>query len=144
MKRFLAPLIAPLLALALSGCVGGLIQLPRGPAPLPPAEGPEVVVRVARVGPAGRQLVQDTAARCWLDGVLRAGNMTLDKRTGAIELSDDSGLLVAAHLIEERGSIARWRLSGPSIANRVIVARLVEALDRAVQTGQTGCPILRT
>lgn len=134
-------LLAPLAFLFLSACVGigGMVT---GPRPLPPPEGPAVFVRVARVGPAAADLVHEVAARCWLDGVLRAGAMTVSRATGRIELSDDIGLMVAADYVENLGPrLSRWRLSGRSIGNRTIVDQLVSSLDRAVKTGETGCPI---
>lgn len=137
-------LFAPLLFVLMSGCVGVVGGVTTGPTPLPPPEGPEVFVRVARIGPAAANLVHEVAARCWLDGVLRAGTMTVNRSTGRIELSDDRGLMVAADYVENVGLVSRWRLSGPSVASPVIVDRLVSSLDRAVKTGETGCPILAT
>jgi len=109
--------------------------------PLPPPEGPSILVKVGTTGPAARQFLHNVAASCWLDGVVRGANMIVAP-DGTIEIVGDYDLLVAAHFVRREGAASIWRLSGQSIGDPARRAKLVETLDRAVRTGQTRCPLL--
>ncbi|MEM8698484.1 MAG: hypothetical protein AAGF44_04900 [Pseudomonadota bacterium] len=128
------------LALLLTACtIPGRITAPQ--VPIPPPSGPEIVVRLNISGQPARQLVQEVALNCWLDGILGGEQMVVRKQTGRIVIGGASGVLVAADFLpSDAGS--RLRLSGSSIPNRAQQDAMVAALDRGVRTGQTSCPRL--
>ena len=111
--------------------------------PPPKPEGPSIVVLVSKTGQPARDLMHVLGARCWLDGVVRGANMIV-KPSGNLEIVGDTELLVAAEFVGNKGARSRWRLTGVSIGDPVKRARLVETLDKAVKTGDTFCPILRS
>ena len=105
-----------------------------------PAIGPEVIVRFSPGRRSPRALLEQVAARCWLDGVVRGAGMVVDRQTGRIVIAGDSRQLLAADFLRPEDGRSRVRLSGPIIADPVKQNRLVETLDLAARTGETACP----
>ncbi len=130
-------------ALLLAGCAmpaedAGV----EAPAPAPAVDltaRPGLPLALPRTGQAAKTLVEQVAARCWLDGVVRGGSMVVDRQTGHIVItSDTEDLLIADIVPEGTGSIVR--LTGPAAADPAMAVRLSETLQNAVDTGETGCP----
>lgn len=105
-----------------------------------PAIGPEVIVRFSPGRRSPRALLEQVAARCWLDGVVRGAGMIVDRQTGRIVIAGETRQLLAADFLRPEDGKARIRLSGPVIADPNKQNRLVETLDLAARTGETGCP----
>jgi len=129
----------------IAGLLAACAPLPQGGRlggeTLPQAAGPEMIVRVASAGPRARALLEEVAARCWLDGIVRGAQLIVDRQTGAVIIVDDTSDLLSAQFIAPRGGRSRIRLSGPVVADRAKADKLVWSLDRAVRTGETFCPI---
>jgi hypothetical protein len=126
-------------ALALLARAGGALPGPSAP-PQPPL-GPEIVVRLDEIGQPARNLVEQVAAQCWLDGIVRGAAMVVDRQTGRVIIVSDTEDLLAADFLRSDRGISRVRLSGPVIADPLKTQRLVETLDLAVRTGETSCPL---
>lgn len=105
-----------------------------------PAIGPEVVVRFSPGRRSPRAILEQVAARCWLDGVVGGAGMVVDRQTGRIVIAGETRQLLAADFLRPEDGRSRVRLSGPIIADSIKQRRLVETLDLAARTGETGCP----
>jgi hypothetical protein len=127
-------------ALALAALVSAC-TLPDASAPAKPPIGPEIVVRLDEHGQPARDLVEQVAARCWLDGILRGAAMVVDRQTGRVIIVSDTENLLAADFLTPKDGRSRVRLSGPVVADPTTQRRLVETLDLAVRTGKTDCPV---
>ena len=137
-------MIRPLLtAFALVAAVAACSPIPiSGPvAPLKPAVGPEIVVRIPQRGQAARDLIERVGARCWLDGVTRGHQMIVDRQTGRIVIVDETKDLLAADFLAPKDGRSRIRISGPVIADPVKKQKIVASLDKAARGGDTACPI---
>lgn len=129
------------LAALTAGCVpGARLPIPNQET-LPQAAGPEVIVRFSLAGPRARRLLEEVAARCWLDGITRGAQLIVDRQTGAVIIVGDTDDLLSANFLAPRGGRSRIRLSGPVVGNQRKADALVRTLDRAVKTGETFCPI---
>lgn len=130
-------IVLVLVALTLAGCMR-----PVQPTAKPrPAVGPEIVVLVSSTGQEARTLIEHVAARCWLDGIVRGAQLIVNRQTGNVIIVGDTTDLLAADFLRPRGGRSRVRLSGPVVADPIKRRRLVQSLDKAVLTGETGCPI---
>ncbi|MEL6337454.1 MAG: hypothetical protein AAFQ88_12540 [Pseudomonadota bacterium] len=139
----LALLAAPL---ALAACADGDLynpaELPPN-SPLPPlAEGPELTVELDRNTTDAIPFVEEVAARCWLDGVVQADAMIVDRRSGRIVLTGETDDLLVADFLPATAddALAQLRLSGPVVANEDKTEAMLEFLTRAQRTGQIDCP----
>ena len=112
-----------------------------GQGPAKPPVGPEMIVRFSVQGQAARDLLEEVAARCWLDGVTRGAQLIVNRQTGGLVIVGDRSELLAADFLVPREGRSRVRLSGPVVADRAKADYLVRSLDRAVKTGDTFCPI---
>ncbi|MEM9735113.1 MAG: hypothetical protein AAF908_00710 [Pseudomonadota bacterium] len=132
-----APLLL-LLVLSLAACAQErLVTLPK--APTPPPVGPEIVVSLGVSGQPAWTLVEQVGSRCWLDTVLGASEMLVERNSGRVQLNGDGGVLLAGDFLASEGPRGRLRLSGPVITDPVKRDQLVASLDRAVRTGETAC-----
>ncbi|MEM0990307.1 MAG: hypothetical protein AAGK00_15645 [Pseudomonadota bacterium] len=109
-------------------------------APARAATGPQVVVLVSRTGQPARDILEQVAASCWLDGVVGGASMIVDRQSGRIIIVSDTEDLLTADFIGLKGAQSRVRLAGPIVGDAAKQRRLVETLDLAVRTGQTTCP----
>jgi hypothetical protein len=116
---------APLLLALLAGCA----QMPA-----PPATGP-VVARFDRPGGVLAARVERLAADCWLG----SGAMTVDRRAGVLEISDASGLRLAARIAPAGAGAQEVTLSGPALADPARRARMAEALSRVLEGPAPAC-----
>ena len=113
---------------------------PRGTAASAPADG--IVVQISATGKQGRDLMQEVAARCWLDGVVRGAQLIVWPDGNTLEIAGETQALVRAKYLGRAGPNGRWHLTGVSVDNPAKRARLVQTLDRAVKTGDTFCPLI--
>ncbi|MEM7746257.1 MAG: hypothetical protein AAF409_21395 [Pseudomonadota bacterium] len=127
-----------LLVAVLAACAPAQREAPAPQA----ASDPEVVVLMARTGQPARDLLEQVAVGCWLDGVVRGASMIVDRNTGRLIIVSDTEDLLTADFVGLKGVQSRIRLAGPVIGDSAKQARLVETLDLAVRTGQTTCPRL--
>ena len=111
---------------------------PRGAVGSAPTDG--VVVQISATGQRGRDLMHEVAARCWLDGVVAGAQLIIWPDGNTLEIAGDTQKLVRAQFIGLAGPNGRWHLTGSSVNNPSVQARLVATLDRAVKTGDTSCP----
>lgn len=128
------------LGLVLAGCAPGGLPGPQRES-LPQAAGPEIIVRFSTRGPRARALLEEVAARCWLDGIVRGAQMIVDRQTGAVIIVGDTNDLLSAQFLSPRNGRSRVRLTGPVIGIQTKADALVRTLDRAVKTGETFCPL---
>lgn len=142
--RLALPLARPLAAaaaMALSACAQ--LPLPSGaerPTTIGRAAGPEIVVRFSSRGQNARTLLEQLAASCWLDGIVRGAQLIVDRNSGNVVIVGETTDLLAADFLRPKDGRSRIRLSGPVIGDRIKADKLVATLDRAVKTGQTTCP----
>ncbi|MEL6577328.1 MAG: hypothetical protein AAFQ81_15715 [Pseudomonadota bacterium] len=134
-------------SLAACGTDGGLYQpqdVPPGPPPYPLAEGSQLTVELGLAQPEAQLFVEEVAARCWLDGVLRADAMIVDRASGRIVMTGETDDLLIVDFIPRADSqaLAALRLSGPAVTNEEQTRRLLEHLERAERTGEVACPPL--
>ncbi|MEO0957893.1 MAG: hypothetical protein AAFY66_05410 [Pseudomonadota bacterium] len=145
--RRLASTSLLLACLAACGADGGLYQpqdVPPGLPDYPLAEGPELTIELGLPQPEAQLFVEEVAARCWLDGVLRADAMVVDRASGRIVMTGETDDLLIVDFIP-RGtpqSLAAMRLSGAAVTNEEQTRRLIEHLERAERTGEVACPAL--
>lgn len=99
---------------------------------------PGLPLALPRSGEAARTLVEQVAAGCWLDGVVRGGSMVVDRQTGRIIITSDTEDLLIADIVPE-GDNSIVRLTGPAAADPTVAVRLSETLQTAVETGETRC-----
>lgn len=126
------------IALSLAACAAPAPQ-PASTAPAPSIAGPGLPLALPLQGERARTLLEQVAARCWLDGVVRGGSMVVDRQTGQVIItSDTADLLVAQPVPAGDGTIVR--LTGPAAEDPATALRLSETLERAATTGQTSCP----
>ena len=115
---------------------------PREPA-APPAEpglsGPGLPLRIAMTGQPARLLLEQVAAACWLDHVVRGGSMIADRQTGRVIITSDTEDLLVAELVPAGDGTSLVRLTGPAAGDPATALRLSETLETAVTTGQPGC-----
>ncbi|MEM6679058.1 MAG: hypothetical protein AAF675_14430 [Pseudomonadota bacterium] len=144
------PIHAALLALTLglSACADGALyettDIPPGPPPYPLAEGPEITLELGLPTPDAKPFVEEVAARCWLDGVLQADAMIVERASGRIVLTGASEDLLVVDFIPYGvpENLARLRLSGAAMTNEEQSRRLIEHLERAERGGEIACPAL--
>lgn len=138
------PFRAALLAASLlpAGCAVPVAEAPSPAASAPVANlgaEPGLPLALARRGQAARTLVEQVAARCWLDGVVRGGSMVVDRQTGRVIITSETEDLLIADIVPE-GDSSIVRLTGPAVADPAMAVRLSETLQTAVDTGETSCP----
>ena len=109
-------ILIPLLALVLSACQ--TIQA-RAPQQVPQASGPEVVVLMSRTGQPARDLLEQVAASCWLDGVVRGAQMIVDRQSGRLIIVSDTEDLLAADFIGVKGGRSRVREVSQTARHRI-------------------------
>ncbi|MEM6488682.1 MAG: hypothetical protein AAF677_10530 [Pseudomonadota bacterium] len=146
--RIAARIAALTAAVALAACADGALydvtDIPPGPPPNPPAADPQIVVELDRPTDTAKRFIEDVSARCWLDGVIQAGAMLVDRNSGRIVLvGETEDLLVVDFLpTDPPDAYAQMRLSGPVLTNADKTAALLEHLTRAERTGEIACPPL--
>ena len=118
--------------------------LPSSQLAYPLAEGPEVTVELDQTLAEARPFVEQVAARCWLDGVVQADAMIVDRATGRIVLTGPSEDLAVVDFIPtaDAEALARMRLSGAVLTNKEKTERMLEHLERAERTGEIACPAI--
>ncbi|MEM6946102.1 MAG: hypothetical protein AAF565_20340, partial [Pseudomonadota bacterium] len=129
----LLPAIALTALLSACGANGGLYEVtdvPPGPPPYPLAEGPELTIELGLPTAEARPFVEEVAARCWLDGVLQADAMIVDRASGRIVMTGETADLLTVDFIPrpDPTQLASMRLSGPAISNEEQTRRLLEHL----------------
>ena len=123
--------------LALAGCAAPVEQ---GPAPVPAlVAGPGLPLALAMAGEPARTLLENVAAQCWLDHVVRGGSLVVDRQTGRLVITSDTADLLIAELAEAGDGSSVVRLTGPASRDPATALRLSETLERAATTGQTSC-----
>lgn len=129
-------------ALLLAGCAVPAEE-PRPAAPAPDlTAAPGLPLALPRTGQAARTLVEQVAAGCWLDGVVRGGSMVVDRQTGRVVITSDTADLLVAEILNAGDGTSVVRLTGPAADDPTMAVRLSETLQRAVETGETSCPPL--
>ncbi|MEO0819859.1 MAG: hypothetical protein AAF074_05445 [Pseudomonadota bacterium] len=120
--------------------------IPPGPPPYPLAEGPEMTLELSRNTAEARPFIEELGARCWLDGVLSAANMVVDRQSGRIVFAGESEDLLVVDFLPtaEPAALARMRLSGPTIGDDEKTTELLSHLTKAERTGEIDCPPLET
>lgn len=103
---------------------------------------PGLPLALPRTGLAARTLLEEVAARCWLDGIVRGGSMVVDRQTGRIIITSDTADLLVADIVSAGDGTSIVRLTGPAADDPTMAVQLSEALQRAVDTGETACPPL--
>ena len=127
--------------LLLAGCAAPAEE--PAPAPLPElTAGPGLPLVLAMTGEPARTLLENVAAECWLDHVVRGGSLVVDRQTGRVVISSDTADLLIAELVSAGDGTSVVRLTGPASDDPVMALRLSETLERAATTGQTSCATL--
>ena len=132
---------ALLAALGLAACTeADLERIPPGPPPSPLPSDPAFLTLELNATPEeARPVVEEIAARCWLDGVVGAGTMLVDRDTGQILMSGETEDLLVVDFLPTT-DLARMRLSGPVMADRAKQERLLMPLSTYDRTGEIECP----
>ncbi|MEM7497076.1 MAG: hypothetical protein AAF371_03670 [Pseudomonadota bacterium] len=139
-----ALLVAGLAACTSDTALYDVEDIPPGPPPYPLAEGPELTVELGLATTEARLFVEEVAARCWLDGVLQADAMVVDRASGRIVMTGETADILVVDFIPRPSveALATMRLSGPVVTNEQKTRRLIEHLERAERTGEIACPPL--
>lgn len=133
--------LAPLLLLAACAVPAGEeAALPASP----PLSGAGLPLALDMTGEPARMLLEDVAARCWLDHVVGGGSMVVDRQTGRVVITSDTADLLVAELVPLGDGTSVVRLTGPAAANPATALRLSETLESAATTGQAACPAVAT
>lgn len=130
--------ILVLSALALAACA----QPAKKEAPVaetPPPPPAEIVVKVSKIGQEARDLMQELAVRCWLDGIVQGAQLIV-KPDGNLVIVGDTRDLLAAEYLGLRGTGTGWRLTGAVLEDPDRLRELVRSVDKADRTGETACP----
>lgn len=121
----------------------GACTVPSPPVePEPPAAVEKgMVVVISKTGLNARTLIEELAARCWLDGIVRGAALVVDRQSGRIVIDgDDENLIVAEFLPPRDGRSHIW-ITGPATDNPETALRIAQSVDKAEKTGETACPI---
>lgn len=137
--RVIALLLSFSLLAACAGPISGQARRPAGPKP---AIGPELTLSLDRRGADARRFVEEVAARCLLDGVVRGAAMVVDRQSGRVVIAGDREELLAIDILGSGWRSTRVRLSGPTVADPRTREAMVYQIDRASRTGDTACPHL--
>lgn len=130
--------VAAALLAALAVMAGCAPQAEAPAAPAPALSAPGLPLPIPYSGEQARTLVEQVAARCWLDHVVRGGSMVVDRATGKVIITSDTADLLTGEIVPTaEGSIVR--LTGPAPSDPATALRLSETLEAAVQTGRTDC-----
>lgn len=108
-------------------------------APAADLTGPGLPLRLAVEGEPARMLLEEVAAGCWLDHVVRGGSMVVDRTTGRLVITSDDADLLVAEPISAGDGTTLVRLTGPASQDPATVLRLSETLETAAATGRTSC-----
>ncbi|MEM6547613.1 MAG: hypothetical protein AAF713_07680 [Pseudomonadota bacterium] len=127
------------LALLLAACARDPITVAPGASLVAAPIGTELRLTLTRNRSESFAFLEELAARCWLDDVLMAGGLLVDRRGERLVLSTDDTDRLAADLLPGLG-LGQVRLSGPALDEPATRARLLETLNTADRTGETACP----
>jgi len=86
-----------------------------------------------------RTLVEQVAARCWLDAELQANALIVDKQTGRMVVVGETEELLTARFSAIDAKNTRLSLTGPAIDDTALATRLMTHLRIAEDTGETAC-----
>ncbi|MEM9784052.1 MAG: hypothetical protein AAF899_16455 [Pseudomonadota bacterium] len=112
------------------------------PPPVNPRVEPIVELELMRPTAEAKPFIEEVAARCWLDGVVQADAMLVDRNTGKIVMTGETdNLLVIDFLPVTDPGLARMRLTGPVLTNTSMTERLLGHLERAQEDGEIDCPV---
>lgn len=128
---------APAAALLLAGCAAPLEPAP--PAPAAAVTGPGLPLALNMAGEPARTLLENVAARCWLDHVVGGGSLVVDRQTGRVIISSDTADLLVAELAPAGDGTSIVRMTGPAARDPATALRLSGTLEHAAMTGQTSC-----
>ena len=90
---------------------------------------------VATVGPA----LENVAARCWLDGELRAANLLVDQTSGTLAFFNDGGQILTAEIHPRRTQLTEVRFSGAAIEEPGRYERMKSSLEAALASETETC-----
>ncbi|MEL6196709.1 MAG: hypothetical protein AAF698_06505 [Pseudomonadota bacterium] len=141
-----ALLLAPF---ALSACADGAIydltDNPPGRDDLPPVvTGPEMTRELDRNTTDAMPFIEQVASQCWLDGVVQADAMLVDRMSGRIVMTKETTDVLVVDFLPALAdeALAQIRLSGPVLVNEPKTKAMMEHLTRAERTGEVACPPL--
>ncbi|MEM6973662.1 MAG: hypothetical protein AAF577_12735 [Pseudomonadota bacterium] len=133
------------LAMGLAACAGepaGPGDTARLPTKVNPRVEPSLVLEVSRPTAEAKPFIEEVAARCWLDGVVQAAAMLVDRSTGKIIMTGDTDELLTIDFlpVPTPEGFAQMRLTGPVLSNESQTERLIGHLERAQTGGEISCP----
>lgn len=143
--RRAALLLAPLIVTACAD--GQLYDLTKNPpnSNLPPVvTGPTLTRELDRNTTDAIPFIEQVASQCWLDGVVQADAMLIDRNSGRVVLTDETDDLLVIDFLPAASdeALAQVRFSGPVLANERQTEAMMEHLTRAERTGEVACPPL--
>ncbi|MGF1554217.1 MAG: hypothetical protein ACFBWO_17195 [Paracoccaceae bacterium] len=139
--------IAACAALSLAACatddeavVSGIPPQPLG---YPLAPDPSMTVELDRSTPEAIPFVEEIAARCWLDGLVQADAMIVDRSSGRIVMTGETtDLLILDFLPVDEEALASLRLAGPVLVDETKTETMLHHLAHATREDEIICPPL--